>query len=68
MPPDGPVSAPGPVRVLHRRRSTSLPARRVPRPAASAGSGVSVLDVAYVLAIIAVFALIGLIARGVEKL
>ncbi|MFC5789331.1 hypothetical protein ACFPPE_05630 [Agromyces tardus] len=55
-------------RVLHRRRSTSLPARRALRPAASAGSGVSVLDVVTLLGVIAVFALIGLIAKGVEKL
>ena len=30
--------------------------------------GVSVLDVVYILGIIAVFVLVGLIARGVEKL
>jgi hypothetical protein len=54
--------------VLHRRRSTSLPARRALRPAASAGSGVSVPDVVTLLGVIAVFALIGLIAKGVEKL
>ncbi|WP_157432209.1 hypothetical protein [Agromyces italicus] len=30
--------------------------------------GVSVLDVVYILGIIAVFVVIGLIARGVEKL
>ena len=31
-------------------------------------SGVFVLDVVYILGIIAVFVLVGLIARGVEKL
>jgi hypothetical protein len=38
------------------------------RPAASETHGVSVLDVVYILGIIAVFVLLGLIAKGVEKL
>ncbi|RXZ67749.1 hypothetical protein ESP51_16530 [Agromyces albus] len=54
-------------RVLHRRCSERLPARRVSgrRPS---NLGVFVLDVVYLLGIIAVFVLVGLIARGVEKL
>ncbi|MGW9629448.1 hypothetical protein ACWGST_02000 [Agromyces sp. NPDC055520] len=43
---------------------------RPPRPAAcgTPEPGVFVLDVVYILGIIAVFVLVGLIARGVEKL
>ena len=54
-------------RVLHRMRSrTCLPA------ASAAGGpafpGVLVLDLIYVIAVIAVFVVVGLIAKGVEKL
>jgi len=54
-------------RVLHRMRSRICP------PAASAACGpafpgVLVLDLIYVAAIIAVFVVVGLIAKGVEKL
>ncbi|WP_156891233.1 hypothetical protein [Agromyces subbeticus] len=44
-----------------------LPARRA-RGSRHLNSGVFVLDVVYILGIIAVFVLVGLIARGVEKL
>ena len=44
-----------------------LPARRT-RGTRHPNHGVSVLDVVYILGIIAVFVLVGLIARGVEKL
>ena len=44
-----------------------LPARRA-RDLRHPNSGVLVLDVVFILGIIAVFALVGLIARGVEKL
>ena len=54
-------------RVLHRMRSRTCPpaaiaARRTCIP------GVLVLDLIYVIAIIAVFVVVGLIAKGVEKL
>ena len=55
-------------RVLHRMRSETLPARRVRGPRSSAFPGVLVLDLIYVIAIIAVFVVVGLIAKGVEKL
>jgi hypothetical protein len=54
-------------RVLHRRCSETLPARRA-RGLRHPNHGVPVLDVVYILGIIAVFVLVGLIARGVEKL
>jgi hypothetical protein len=54
-------------RVLHRRCSATLPARCT-RGLRHPTHGVFVLDVVYLLGIIAVFALVGLIARGVEKL
>ncbi|HXH34163.1 MAG TPA: hypothetical protein VNJ54_07090 [Plantibacter sp.] len=38
------------------------------RNARPAPSGVLLLDIAYVIGILAVFALVGLVARGVEKL
>lgn len=43
---------------------------RLPRPCGPRHpeSGVFVLDVVYILGIIAVFVVVGLIARGVEKL
>jgi hypothetical protein len=44
-----------------------LPARSARGPR-HPDPGVLVLDVVYILGIIAVFALVGLIARGVEKL
>jgi hypothetical protein len=46
---------------------SNLPARRArgPRPAFP---GVLVLDLIYVIAVIAVFVVVGLIAKGVEKL
>jgi hypothetical protein len=53
--------------VLPRICSEVLPARRARDPR-HPNPGVSVLDVVFLLGIIAVFALIGLIARGVEKL
>ncbi|WP_448809932.1 hypothetical protein [Agromyces bauzanensis] len=56
-----------PARVLHRRRSASLPAHRHRGPR-HPEPGVSVLDVVYILGIIAVFVVVGLIAKGVEKL
>lgn len=54
-------------RVLHRMRSRHCP------PAASAARGpafpgVLVLDLIYIVAIVAVFVVVGLIAKGVEKL
>ena len=55
------------VLVLHLECSETLPAgctRGLRHPI----HGVSVLDVVYILGIIAVFVLVGLIARGVEKL
>ena len=48
-------------------RSRTLPARRV-RGRRSEIPGVLVLDLIYVIAIIAVFVVVGLIAKGVEKL
>lgn len=53
--------------VLHHRCSETLPARRH-RGLRHPNHGVFVLDVVYLLGIIAVFVLVGLIARGVEKL
>ncbi|AWB94501.1 hypothetical protein DCE93_01450 [Agromyces badenianii] len=61
------IGAEASVRVLHRRCSELLPARRA-RGRGICESGVFVLDVVYLLGIIAVFVLVGLIARGVEKL
>ena len=54
-------------RVFPRICSEMLPARRA-RGLRHANPGVSVLDVVYILGIIAVFVLLGLIAKGVEKL
>jgi hypothetical protein len=53
--------------VLHRRCSETLSARRARGPRHPI-PGVIVLDVVYILGIIAVFVVVGLIARGVEKL
>ena len=55
-------------RVLHRMVQRN--AARLPRPCGPRHpeSGVLVLDVIYILGIIAVFVVVGLIARGVEKL
>jgi len=52
---------------LHLRCSESLCARRVVR-SRHPESGVLVLDLIYVIAVIAVFVVVGLIAKGVEKL
>jgi hypothetical protein len=54
-------------RVFHRRCSATLPARRA-RGSRSCIPGVLVLDLIYVAAIIAVFVVVGIIAKGVEKL
>ena len=63
------IGAAASARVLHRMRSRTCPpaafaARgpRIPFP------GVLVLDLIYVIAVIAVFVVVGLIAKGVEKL
>ena len=56
------------MRVLPRSCSREAARRRVTRPAASRIPGVFVLDLIYVAAIIAVFVVVGLIAKGVEKL
>jgi hypothetical protein len=54
-------------RVLHLRCSETCPPA-APAARVTRESGVFVLDVVYILGIIAVFVLVGLIARGVEKL
>ena len=54
-------------RVLHRMRSRTCP----PAAIAACGPafpGVLVLDLIYAIAVIAVFVVVGLIAKGVEKL
>ncbi|MFC9560687.1 hypothetical protein [Agromyces sp. NPDC056965] len=61
------IGAAASARVLHRRCSELLPACRA-CGSRHRESGVFVLDVVYILGIIAVFVLVGLIARGVEKL
>ena len=61
------IGAGASVRVLHLQCSEMLPAGRT-RGLRHPIHGVSVLDVVYILGIIAVFVLVGLIARGVEKL
>jgi len=48
-------------------RSRTCPPPRS-RPAVPAFPGVLVLDLIYVIAVLAVFVVIGLIAKGVEKL
>ena len=47
---------------------SNLPARRVRGRRSPHFPGVLVLDLIYVIAIIAVFVVVGLIAKGVEKL
>ena len=54
-------------RVLHRNAANRC-ASAAPCGPRHPESGVSVLDVVYILGIIAVFVVVGLIARGVEKL
>ena len=54
-------------RVLHRRRSRTLPARRA-CGRGTASTEVIVLDLVYVAVIVATFVIVGLIAKGVEKL
>lgn len=61
------IGAAASARVLHLTCSEMLLAGRTRSPR-HPNHGVSVLDVVYILGIIAVFALVGLIARGVEKL
>jgi hypothetical protein len=56
--------------VFHRRRApTRLPPRRATiTPPGRYRTGVPVLDVMYLVATLALFAFVGLIANGVEKL
>jgi hypothetical protein len=58
----------GPRAVLHRESWSST--RRPPAPLTGADPdpGVPVLDVIYLVATLALFALVGLIAKAVEKL
>ncbi|HEY9365355.1 MAG TPA: hypothetical protein VIP55_01860 [Agromyces sp.] len=64
------IGAEASARVLHRLCRSSSSNRPASRACGSRPreSGVFVLDVVYILGIIAVFVLVGLIARGVEKL
>ena len=57
----------GAVRELHARCSDALPARRTRRRGIRR-PGVIVLDLVYVAVIVATFVIVGLIAKGVEKL
>ncbi|WP_235508210.1 hypothetical protein [Agromyces sp. Soil535] len=61
------ITAGASARVLHRMRSRTLPARCA-RGRRTCIPGVLVLDLIYVAAIIAVFVVVGIIAKGVEKL
>lgn len=45
-----------------------VPTGTPPAPAPPAPTGVLLLDLVFVIGVLAVFALVGLVARGVEKL